>query len=295
MHANLHELNKHFGIEGVLYFSAGEGGLWRASITTDKCTAELYRHGAHLTRWRPAGHDDVLWMSSHARFEYGKAIRGGVPICFPWFAGNAPASDPDGPSHGYARIQTWEFINAKHDEQGVHLSLRHRIDPYLLVYTVSFSDTLTMKLDVTNTGVNPASFESALHTYFSISQIKQVKVHGLEGADYLDTVGGKSLPKKQDDQPIAFDAETDRTYTSDAVVRIEDPGMGRSILIEKAGSASTVVWNPWIDKAKGMGDFGDDEWPGMLCVESANADPDRITLESGAMHTMSTVIGVVGL
>jgi glucose-6-phosphate 1-epimerase len=293
MHANLHLLNQHFGIEDVLHFSGGEGGLWRALITTDKCTAEMYRHGAHLTRWRPAGHDEVLWLSSCARFEYGKAIRGGVPICFPWFAGNQPDYDPQGPAHGYARTTTWEFIDAKHDDGVVTLSLRTELEPsFKLRYDVTFSDTLTMQLTVTNTGSAPAAFESALHSYFVISQIKQVQVIGLENADYLDTVGGNLQNLTQDDQPISFNAETDRTYNSDATTKIIDPGLQRTITIEKENSRSTVVWNPWTDKAKAMADFGDDEWPGMLCVESGNIGPSAITLEPEASHTMRAVIRV---
>lgn len=292
MHANLHLLNQHFGIEDVLHFSGGEGGLWRAAITTDQCTAELYRHGAHLTRWRPKGHDEVLWLSSNARFEYGKAIRGGVPICFPWFAGNQPANDPDGPAHGYARTTTWEFIDAKHDETGVTLSMRTAIEPFTLQYDVCFGDTLTMRLHVTNTGSAPASFESALHTYFVISQIKQVQVTGLENADYIDTVGGNIQHLTQDDQPITFDAETDRTYTSDSTTKIIDPGLQRTITIEKENSGSTVVWNPWDGKAKAMADFGDDEWPGMLCVESGNISPNAIMLEPEQSHTMQAVVKV---
>jgi len=292
MHANLHQLNQHFGIEDILHFSAGEGGLWRAAVTTEKCTAELYRHGAHLTRWRPAGHDEVLWLSSMARFEYGKAIRGGVPICFPWFAGNQPASDPDGPAHGYARTTTWEYIEARQDDGDVTLGMRTAIEPFTLRYEVVFSDTLTMRLEVTNTGNAPATYESALHTYFVVSQIRQVQVHGLENAHYLDTVGGGARPMQQDDQPIRFDGETDRTYTSDAGVKIADPGLQRTITIDKTGSGSTVVWNPWDGKAKAMGDFADEEWPGMLCVESANAKPNLVTLDPGQSHTMQAVIRV---
>jgi len=295
MHANLHRLNQHFGIEDVLHFSGGEGGLWRAAITTQKCVAELYRHGAHLTRWRPKGHDEVIWLSNLARFEYGKAIRGGVPICFPWFAGNQPKSDPDGPAHGYARTTTWEFIDAKHTDAGVTLSMRTAIEPFTLQYDVTFSDTLTMQLTVTNTASIPASFESALHTYFVISQIKQVQVLGLENADYLDTVGGNVQHLTQNDQPIHFESETDRTYTSDATVQIIDPGLQRTITIEKQHSNSTVVWNPWADKAKAMADFGDDEWPSMVCVESGNITPNAITLDPDQSHTMRVVIRVDAL
>ncbi|MBX2853252.1 MAG: D-hexose-6-phosphate mutarotase [Phycisphaeraceae bacterium] len=296
MHANLHLLNQHFGIEDVLHFSGGEGGLWRALITTEKCTAELYRHGAHLTRWRPRGHDEVIWLSQQARYLYDKAIRGGVPICFPWFAGNQPAYDPDGPAHGYARVTTWEFIDAKHDADGVTLSLRTETEPcFTLRYDVTFGDTLTMRLTATNTGSAPATFESALHTYFVISQIKQVQVTGLENADYIDTVGGNIQSMTQDDQPIKFESETDRTYTSDATTKIIDTGLQRTITIEKQHSGSTVVWNPWTDKAKAMADFGDDEWPGMLCVESGNIQPNAITLEPEQSHTMQAVIRVEAL
>jgi len=295
MHANLHLLNQHFGIEDVLHFSGGEGGLWRAFVTTDQCTAELYRHGAHLSRWRPAGHDEVVWLSDLARFEYGKAIRGGVPICFPWFAGNQPANDPDGPAHGYARVTTWEYIAAKQDDAGVTLSLRTAIEPFTLRYDVTFADTLTLQLTVTNTGTASARFESALHTYFVISQIKQVQVTGLENADYIDTVGGSAKQMTQDDHPITFNAETDRTYTSDATTKIIDPGLQRTITIEKENSGSTVVWNPWVDKAKKMSDFGDDEWPGMLCVESGNIEPNAIELAPEQSHTMRVVVSVQSL
>ena len=292
MHADLSTLNKHFAIEDVLRFSGGEGGLWRAAITTDQCTAELYRHGAHLTRWRPAGQDDVLWVSSKANFLYEQAIRGGVPICFPWFAGNKPASDPDGPSHGYARTKTWAFIDAGYDDGVVTLVMRTEIEPFELRYTVGFGRSLSMQLEVTNTGSTTARHESALHTYFTASQIKQVEVRGLEGASYLDTVGGGARPMVQDDQPIRFEGETDRTYASRGAVRIVDRGLGRVVTIEKAGSGSTVVWNPWVDKSKAMKDFGDEEWAGMLCVETANVEPNEVTLEPSASHTMRAVIGV---
>ena len=292
MHANLHELNKHFGIEDVLYFSAGEGGLWRAMVTTDQCSAELYRHGAHITRWRPAGHDEVLWVSARADYLYETAIRGGVPVCFPWFAGNKPENEPDGPAHGYARIKTWEFIDAGQNDAGVHLTLRTVIEPFELRYTVTFGQTLSMRLEVANTGSAPASFESALHSYFVISQIRAVQVRGLEGAPYIDTVGGANRDEPGDDQPISFSSETDRTYTSDTTASIVDPGLARTITIDKDGSGSTVVWNPWMAKAKNMSDFGDEEWTGMLCVESGNIEPNSVTLEPGASHTMNAVISV---
>ncbi len=295
MHANLHELNKHFGIEDVLYFSAGEGGLWRAIVTTDRCVGEIYRHGAHLTRWRPTGFDEVLWMSAKSNFLYDQPIRGGVPICFPWFGGNRPAGHEEGPAHGYARIITWEFTDVQHDDRGLTLTLRTAIEPFVLDFTVVFADTLTMRLKIANTGNEVATCEAALHTYFTASQIKQVQVLGLENTPYIDTVGGGQRPMQQGDEPVTFTAETDRRYISKATTQIVDPGLSRIITIDKEGSDTTVVWNPWVDKSKAMNDFGDEEWPGMLCVETASVHPHDITLKPGQSHTMQAVISVQGL
>ncbi|MEM1355886.1 MAG: D-hexose-6-phosphate mutarotase [Planctomycetota bacterium] len=286
------DLNAKFAVGEALTFSPGEGGLTRAVIQTPACRAEVYLHGGHITRWQPAGHDEVLWLSQRANFLYDMPIRGGIPICFPWFAGNKPADRPNAPSHGYARTQNWQVADTRHTGQGVGIILATTIEDYGLTYHAEFGEALHLSLTVTNNADQPQTFEEALHTYFTVSQIKGIQVTGLEGAEYLHTVGGANTLHTQGDTPLTFDQETDRVYRSDAAVMLHDPGLGRDIHIIKGDSQSTVVWNPWMDKAAAMSDFGDDEWPGMVCIESGNITPHAVKLQANESHTMTTTIRV---
>lgn len=294
-HKSIAELNACFNETPGLSFHEGEGGLACAHVDTPACRGEIYLHGAHATRWRPAGHDEVLWLSSRANFFYDTAIRGGVPVCFPWFAGRVPDDHPDpdhAPSHGYARTALWDVDTVYHTDAGTAVSLKTHITPFDICMTASFGNLLGLAMWVENKSDRPARYEQALHTYFTVSQIRQVEVAGLEDAPYTDTTGGGAVECKATGTPIAFDRETDRIYRSEGTCTIHDPGLSRKIVIEKTGSGSTVVWNPWTDKAKAMSDFGDDEWPGMLCVETANIGEAGITLEPGGTHAMATTIRV---
>lgn len=262
----------------------------RAKIETDACQGELYLHGAHVTGWRPAGTEPVLWMSDQAVFEPGQAIRGGVPICFPWFG--AKADDPDAPSHGPARITPWDLTDTDVNGDRVMLMLSTRIGVWALEYVVNFGPELTLELMVVNAGDTAAVCEAALHTYFTVADVRRVVVTGLESAEHLDSLAGRAR-RSATGQPITFTGETDRLYvgtTADCV--IHDPVMQRTLTNRKLGSSSTVVWNPWVGKAARMPDFGDDEWPGMLCIETANAGPDALTLEPGEEHVMSALVTV---
>lgn len=155
---------------------------------------------------------------------------------------------------------------------------------------MSFGEQLSLALDVTNTGDAPIAFEAALHTYFAVSDIRRVTVTGLAGTEYLDKVEGLAV-KRQGDAPMTFAGETDRIFLdTEATCTIHDPGLGRQVHVAKRGSLSTIVWNPWIAKARAMPDFGDDEWPGMLCIETANVRDRAVRLESGSHHTMSAHI-----
>jgi D-hexose-6-phosphate mutarotase len=166
---------------------------------------------------------------------------------------------------------------------------------FVLTYEVRLGDTLSMSLTVTNPGEAPLTFEEALHTYLAVSDVRQAGVEGLAGATFVDkTDGGRR--KTQDDAVIAISDETDRLYLdTPATVMLTDPGLGRLISVVKAGSLSSVVWNPWIAKSRAMPDFGDNEWPGMICVETANAADNAVTLPPGAWHTMTAAISVAGL
>jgi len=279
----------------------GRGGLPRLTVATDLCTAELYLHGAHLCHWQPRRHPHpVLWMSQASLFETGAPIRGGVPVCFPWFGPNA--AGPAAPAHGVVRIAEWALDRVETERDGttaIVLSLASDAgtraaapQDFSLAYAVRLGEALSMALTVTNPAGAPLTFEEALHTYFTVSDVRQVSVEGLAGATFVDkTDGGKR--KTQDDPVITISSETDRLYLNTATtVTLTDPGFGRRITVSKTGSLSSVVWNPWIAKSRAMPDFGDDEWPAMICIETVNALDNAVTLRPGASHTMTAAISL---
>ncbi len=295
-------LNAQYGLKDTLFFDAGPGGLTRATITSDAATAEVYLQGAHVAHWQPAGAEHpVLFLSEKSHFEAGKAIRGGVPLVFPWFAerkGGLP-----GGMHGFARTLPWEVAATELRPEGVALSFKLLpnqttrdvgFDHFVLVYEVVLGATLSLTLEVENVGDSPLTLEEALHAYYSVSDVRQIEVSGLSDTDYLDRADN-AKPKHQGAGAIRFAGETDQLHLNTrAAVTISDPGWKRRIVIEKRGSESTVVWNPWIEKARAMADFGDDEWPGMVCVEPANAAENAVTVAPGTVHSMGITVRVEG-
>lgn len=296
----VHDLNERFGLQGAVRFEDGPSGLTRAKIATDAATAEIYLQGAHVALWQPAiAKHPVLFMSGKSHFAAGKAIRGGVPLVFPWFAdrtGGLP-----GGAHGFARILPWEVVAAEQRAEGVALSFKLLpnqttrdlgFDHFVLVYEVVVGKTLTLALEVENVGDSPLTFEEALHAYYSVSDVRQIEVSGLDETDYLDRADN-AKPRHQGVGAIRFAGETDQLHLhTQAAVTISDPDWRRRIVIEKRGSNSTVVWNPWIEKAARLADFGDDEWPHMVCVEPANAAQDAVTVQPGGTHTMGMTVRV---
>ena len=272
----------------------GRAGLPVLLVDGPAARAEIYLHGATVTDWTPAGHDPVLWVSSQSRFTHDGAIRGGIPICFPWFG--AQAGNPQSPSHGFARLSKWSLLEAQDDGEDVTVRLRlteedatgagawpHRFEA---VYTVVVGSRLSLALQVTNRGDEAVVFEEALHTYFEVGDIRATEVTGLEGTAFYDRLGGPA-PVPGEPDPVRFGSETDRIYIpTTASTTIRDGAAGRSVLIRKEGSEATVVWNPWVEKARAMADFGDDEWKRMLCVEACNIRGASVRLEPGAVHTM---------
>lgn len=292
------DLTTAFGRPGVT-FVAGNGGLTKVRVDTSRCTGEMYLHGAHVTHFQPRGQSDVLWMSEQSVFADGKAIRGGVPICFPWFG--PLASDPNAPGHGWARTRPWSIasVDGDGDSDGdsdgtgdVTVTLRVAIDDFDLSYAVTFGKTLTMAITVSlaSDAATRVTFEEALHTYFAVSDVRAIEIDGLQTARYIDKVDS-ATEKDASGATIRFDGECDRVYLdTDATCVLHDGGRGRKITVAKTRSVNTVVWNPWIDKSKRMVDFGDDEWPGMVCIETANVGRTAITLLPGQSHTMTATI-----
>jgi glucose-6-phosphate 1-epimerase len=274
------------------------GALPHLDLVTPAAAAQMFFHGAHLARWTPAhARQPVLRLSAHSHFRPDKAIRGGVPICFPWFGPHA--SDPKAPSHGFARLLEWTVRHAAQEGETVTLAFELETDertsplwPHRsrVVYRLSIGAALGLSLQVHNTGAEPFTFEEALHSYFAVSDIEQVSIGGLEQTEYLDKVEGFAR-QRQGDEPIRFAAETDRVYLdTTAACTVTDPGWSRTITVRKTGSRATVIWNPWAEKARTFADFGPDEWRQMVCVETANVGASAVRLEPGAVHTMGAEI-----
>lgn len=289
-------LNARFGIDGVVKVVAGHGGLPAVEVTGPQGNGTVYLHGGHVAAWKPAGMEEVLWLSGSSAWADGKPIRGGVPLCFPWFG--PKKDDAKAPAHGFVRLSEWELESVTQGADGVTIGLVTRSNAgtkgwwdtdYELRHIVTIGKKLTMELELKNVGGGPLVAEEAQHTYFGIGDVRQVKVLGLEGVKYIDKGAGMKEVIQQG--AVTITGETDRIYVeTEGNVVIEDPVKGRRIGIAKKGSKTTVVWNPWVAKAKAMPDFGDEEWPGMICVETCNVLGWAVKVEAGQSHTMATEI-----
>jgi glucose-6-phosphate 1-epimerase len=294
----LASLNERFAIPGTAEIVAGGGGLPKIRVTAPRATAEIYLHGAQLTSWKPAGHEDVIFLSKQARFEAGRAIRGGVPICFPWFRDRA--GDPSAPQHGFVRTRAWQLTSVASSAEGVTVILTTFNDPdtrkwwphdFTLSHRITVGAELRLELTMTNTGTTPLRFEEALHSYHLVGDVRQCAIHGLDGVHFKDNTDGKKVKMQAGD--IVMTGPTDNAYLeTTSVLIVRDPVFHRSIRIVKGESRSTVVWNPWDAGAASLADLGDEEWRGMVCVEAANIQEDAVTLLPGAGHTMSVTISV---
>jgi glucose-6-phosphate 1-epimerase len=294
------ELTAKFGIAGILDFVGTEHGLVKAAISLDDMAGDLYLQGAQLTAWQPPDERPVLFTSPKSLFAPGRAIRGGIPIIFPWFGPNRYA--PAAPQHGFARTAPWQLDGVEAaGRQSVTLTLTlgdadvsspFWPEPFRAIYTVVFAQTLSLRLAVENRATHPIIFEEVLHTYFAISDISGIAISGLAGATYIDKTDA-ARRKLQTAPPITVTAETDSVYLdTPGQCVIEDRGWRRRVIIEKDGAASTVVWNPWTEKAAAMADLGDPAWRGMVCVETGNIADNEVRLAADGEHQMSATISV---
>jgi D-hexose-6-phosphate mutarotase len=296
---DLETLNDSFAITDHISFANGPGGLPIAQIRNAYAAATVSLHGAQVLAFQPHGHVPVLWVSAHSLYQSGKAIRGGIPICWPWF-GPHP-SDPAKPAHGFARTSLWSVLSAAALADGATQIRLRLVDedtnamlwphPFELRMVVTVGAQLNVELIVRNPGPTAFTYSGALHSYFDVSDIAAISIHGLDGCDYIDQVDGDR--QKTQKGPIAITSETDRVYLNTTTTCvIEDPGLDRRIGIAKGGSRSTVVWNPWSEKARRLADFGDEEYHSMVCVETANAGGDSITVAPGGEHRLTATISV---
>lgn len=295
------ELERWFGIPEIAQVVTGNGGLPKVRITTARTTGEMYLHGAHVVSWQPAGAKEVLFVSSQSRWQDGQAIRGGVPICFPWFGDKG--GDPKAPAHGFVRTKSWTLDSIVHAGDVVTVSMSTASDDdnrqwwpadFRLVHRVSFGSELGLELEVQNTGSSPLHFEEALHSYHRVGDVQTARLVGLDNVQYLDKTD--AYREKQQQGDVIVTAETDRVYlNTSGPVELVDPELRRIVRIDKENSLTTVVWNPWSDKARAMSDLGDNEWTLFVCVETSNVLQFGVEVAPGGQHSMKAAIQITGV
>jgi glucose-6-phosphate 1-epimerase len=293
----LADLNRRFAIPSHVQFIEGEGGLIMAEIANTHGAARIALQGAHLVTWQPRGQEPVVWVSKFAKYAPGKSIRGGVPICWPWFGPHA--SDSKLPGHGFARTVMWEVLETKEMPDGgtylrfglLETDATRAQWPHPSSVQIEYSIGKALKIDLVtrNLGTEPFVLGEALHTYFHISDVGQMTIRGLEGTAYMNKAAGANDLCKQLNG-IRIESEVDRVYMdTKSDVLIKDRGLNRVIRIAKQGSLSTIVWNPWTEKADKMGDFGPEGHRGMVCVESGNALGNTVTVKAGETHKLAVL------
>lgn len=281
---------KHIEIPGIVEVAPGPGGLSQITVENEFAGAVIFPYGAHIASFVPKGAKDLLWMSSKSPFAAGKAIRGGIPVCWPWFS--AHRSNKVLPNHGFARINTWHAASAAHLADGrtrlvftLESSPETRIiwpQDFRAEYTVTIGASLEIELSTTNTGTEPFSYEEALHSYFAVGDVGKTSLEGYDNQYYLDRGAGDQPGIQRG--PYRPKAET--TYLFDGPTqqaRIIDPILKRSIVIEQNGAMSTAVWNPFETGAAKMPEIGE-LWPQFLCVEHGNFLSRAINLLPGFSH-----------
>jgi glucose-6-phosphate 1-epimerase len=299
MATEIEALNTSFAIGDLARLVAGQSGLPKVRIATPAASAEIYLHGAQVTAWRPSGSEEVIFASQHSRWEEGKAIRGGIPVCFPWFRGKA--DDPKAPAHGFVRTKSWTLESLAQKGDSICVTLATESDEstrrwwphdFRLTLSIQAGAQLELELTVSNTGTTPFQFEEALHTYHCVGDVRRARVAGLNGVSFLDNRDG-NRERLQNGDVVMVDA-TDNAYLNTASsLTIADPILQRRIQIEKRNSLTTVVWNPWESGAKALADLGDDEWQRMICVEASNILGSAVILAPGEEHRMTTTISVI--
>ena len=285
---------RKFEIPGRVTFASGNGGLPKINITTGQSTAEIYLHGAHITGFQKNGELPLLFMSRLSQFAAGKAIRGGVPVCFPWFGPHA-----NDVTYGFARITEWNLMETAATPDG-GVTVRFRLPAtaaraggpaFCAEFVVAVTDQLAMELMATNESADRNfDFENCLHAYFAVGDIRDVSIAGLKAAPFDDFAAGAGGTRKvENDSVLRITAETNRVYPdTPGTVEIRDVKFRRTIHVHKSGAAATVVWNPWTTQL--MPDFDPTEHRQMVCVESGNVGQNKITLAPGATAALKVVL-----
>ncbi|HGF7508524.1 TPA: D-hexose-6-phosphate mutarotase [Vibrio cholerae] len=263
-------------------------------VIHDKARAAISLHGGHVLSFQPKGQADLLWMSSQAIYDGKAALRGGIPVCWPWFGRIAA------PAHGFARNQEWKLIEHRENEQGVIVTLGLQATPESLAIWpyqfdvrlhVEIRESLTVTLDVTNTDSKAWTFSGALHTYLHVGDIRETQTSGV-GTEYIDSLQNSRLCTQHG--LLTLTDTIDRVYTQpEPLITVQDPALARTLTFENQGHNSAVLWNPWQQGAQSMADMNDEGYLHFLCVESTLHAPslaEGITLQPGQNHQLVTQI-----
>ena len=289
----LHCLAREFAVPGVIDF-AEASGQQMVTLRHEQASVTLFLQGAQVTSYQPSPDRELLWLSDLARYEPEVAIRGGIPICWPWFG--AHSSQADWPKHGYARTSMFDVTHTDANEQGVEIILRLVSAPNL--YSSQYADLvldvsirlgagLEVELITRNKGDSPVVVTAALHNYFQVSNIEQVSIPALQGKDYLDKL--KDYERFTQRGDLRFSSEVDRVFQAmDGSISLDivDPGRAENTHLSAWGVENAVVWNPWREGAMQIGDFDHQGYETMVCVEPANALEDAVEIPSGGSHRM---------
>lgn len=268
-----------------------ESGLEYLAVNSPLCQAKIFLQGAQLTEFIPVGKSNLIWVSQAEDYMEGKPVRGGIPICWPWFGVH---KNSDWPIHGVARKLLWRADSVEETATEIRVKLTLpmlQVDeqywPYESTLAVEFvlSDQLTVQLTNTNTGKQAFTLTQALHSYFPTPEISNTTVDGLQGASYIEFGEG---PFAQT-EVVGFARETDMVYTQATATQTINTPAG-IIEVKRENSQSCVLWNPWVEKSKRLSNFNDEEYHTMLCLEAANVMEDAVHLEPGQSHTLSTSI-----
>lgn len=292
-------VNTDLSLPAGAELAEGPGGLPVLRLTSQGGSGEVFLNGAHVVSWAPRGHLPVLWMSDDSRYGEGEPIRGGIPICFPWF--NRLPEHPYAPQHGFARIQQWTLTEVVEGEGRLHARFQLRdtelsrasVWPYRFqaTYVVTMGDQLDLALEVQNHADVEFEFEEAMHTYFAVGDVHVARVRGLTGFDFYSD----GLPTARESSPVRIRDGVSRRYPAATSAIIDDPTNHRSIHVTSQGATGAVLWNPGPVEAAAIPDFADHGWRRMLCLETCNIGDGRVRLEPGATHRMRATVSVSAL
>lgn len=288
------KLNADFAIQEQLHFESHDSGVVMAVIDNQYGKAMVSIYGGHIVSYQPKGQvEDVFFLSEQAEYGAGKAIRGGTPICWPWFADDT--SGFGRPAHGFARRLLWQVAaTLTHDDGSTTIQLKLTSDEttlavwahaFELTMEITVGASLTLALTTKNVGEKSMEISQALHTYFNISDAAAISIKDLDNVPYLNKL--KDFSQEQEDGNVTVQGEIDRIYFDvPKTARLFDKGYQREIVINGEGSNTTVVWNPGPETIKSLSDIPATTYQSFICIETANAAKDLITLEQGQSHCL---------